>query len=114
VRHDPLIAKSFGISSKSSARFSANAAVADENNERGASLPRRFCLSPRLIRPWRKVSASSAGAISERKRTEVELRRQRQDLAHVRRVATMGELATSLAHELNQPLTAIRSNGVIF
>jgi two-component system, LuxR family, sensor kinase FixL len=38
------------------------------------------------------------------------LRRQRQDLAHVTRVATMGELATSLAHELNQPLTAIRSN----
>ena len=33
-----------------------------------------------------------------------------QDLAHVGRVSTMGELTASLAHELNQPLTAILSN----
>jgi len=48
--------------------------------------------------------------ITERKRAEAELRRQREDLAHVTRVSTMGELAASLAHELNQPLTAILSN----
>jgi len=34
----------------------------------------------------------------------------RAELAHVSRVTTMGELATALAHELNQPLTAILSN----
>jgi len=39
-----------------------------------------------------------------------ELRRSRQELAHVARIASMGELAGSLAHELNQPLTAILSN----
>lgn len=39
-----------------------------------------------------------------------ELHRQRQDLAHLTRVSTMGQLASSLAHELNQPLTAILSN----
>ncbi|MFM0208002.1 ATP-binding protein [Paraburkholderia sediminicola] len=39
-----------------------------------------------------------------------ELCRQRQDLAHLTRVSTMGQLASSLAHELNQPLTAILSN----
>jgi two-component system sensor kinase FixL len=39
-----------------------------------------------------------------------ELLRQRQDLAHLTRVSTMGQLASSLAHELNQPLTAILSN----
>ncbi|HEU4390396.1 MAG TPA: sensor histidine kinase [Blastocatellia bacterium] len=33
-----------------------------------------------------------------------------QELAHVSRMSTMGELAASLAHELNQPLTAILSN----
>jgi two-component system sensor kinase FixL len=38
------------------------------------------------------------------------LRRSQQDLAHVTRVSTIGELAGSLAHELNQPLTAILSN----
>ena len=34
----------------------------------------------------------------------------REEIAHLGRVATMGELAASLAHELNQPLTAILSN----
>jgi PAS domain S-box-containing protein len=48
--------------------------------------------------------------ITERKRAESELRRQREELAHMNRVSTMGELSASLAHELNQPLTAILSN----
>jgi two-component system, LuxR family, sensor kinase FixL len=39
-----------------------------------------------------------------------ELHRNRLDLAHLMRVSTMGQLASSLAHELNQPLTAILSN----
>ncbi len=37
-------------------------------------------------------------------------RRHRAELAHVARVATMGELAASIAHELNQPLSAIVAN----
>ncbi|ALP63708.1 two-component system sensor histidine kinase NtrB [Paraburkholderia caribensis] len=40
-----------------------------------------------------------------------ELERNRRELAHLTRISTMGELAASLAHELNQPLTAILSNG---
>jgi PAS domain S-box-containing protein len=48
--------------------------------------------------------------ITQRKETEIELREQRVELAHVARITTMGELAASLAHELNQPLTAILSN----
>lgn len=39
-----------------------------------------------------------------------ELERNRRDLAHLTRVSTVGQLASSLAHELNQPLTAILSN----
>lgn len=39
-----------------------------------------------------------------------ELLRNRQELVHLSRVSTLGELAGSLAHELNQPLTAILSN----
>jgi signal transduction histidine kinase len=50
-----------------------------------------------------------ANALS-RRRSEIEGQRLRQDLAHVGRVSTMGELTASLAHELNQPLTAILSN----
>jgi two-component system sensor kinase FixL len=48
--------------------------------------------------------------ITERKRAELEVRQQRGELAHLTRISTMGELAASLAHELNQPLTAILSN----
>ncbi len=45
--------------------------------------------------------------IAERKRAEDEVRQHRSELAHVGRIMTMGEMATSLAHELNQPLTVI-------
>lgn len=48
--------------------------------------------------------------ITERKRRDEELQEQRIQLAHVTRVAAMGELTAALAHELNQPLTAILSN----
>ncbi|MFQ5784531.1 MAG: PAS domain S-box protein [Alphaproteobacteria bacterium] len=45
--------------------------------------------------------------ITERKRAEADARRHRNQLAHFGRVSVMGEMATSLAHELNQPLTVI-------
>jgi len=45
--------------------------------------------------------------MTERKRTEEKLDEQRAELAHVARLSTMGEMATDIAHELNQPLTAI-------
>jgi PAS domain S-box-containing protein len=48
--------------------------------------------------------------ITERKRAEQQVQLQRDELAHVSRVAAMGELAASVAHELNQPLGAILSN----
>lgn len=48
--------------------------------------------------------------ISERRKVEAEMQRHRQELAHVSRVSIMGELSASMAHELNQPLTAILSN----
>jgi two-component system, LuxR family, sensor kinase FixL len=45
--------------------------------------------------------------LTERQRTELRLHNLQSELAHVGRVSEMGTLATSLAHELNQPLTAI-------
>jgi signal transduction histidine kinase len=47
--------------------------------------------------------------LHKRKQAEKEARHRRDELAHVTRVATMGELTSSLAHELNQPLAAIRN-----
>jgi len=51
--------------------------------------------------------------VTERKRAEQERERLRQaqaDLAHVNRVATMGELTASVAHEVNQPIAAAVTN----
>jgi C4-dicarboxylate-specific signal transduction histidine kinase len=48
--------------------------------------------------------------IIEHSRSEEESRRLREELAHLTRVASIGELTTSLGHELNQPLAAIMSN----
>ena len=46
----------------------------------------------------------------ERKRTEEALRKAQGELAHVTRVMTMGESTASIAHEVNQPLSAIVTN----
>lgn len=48
--------------------------------------------------------------ITEKRRMELELGLQRRQLAHLDRVSAMGLLSASIAHELNQPLTAILSN----
>jgi C4-dicarboxylate-specific signal transduction histidine kinase len=45
--------------------------------------------------------------ILERKRAEDALHQAREELAHATRVTTLGELAASIAHEINQPLAAI-------
>ena len=45
--------------------------------------------------------------VSEQKHVEEMERRRRDELAHVARLSTMGEMASGLAHELNQPLAAI-------
>ena len=48
--------------------------------------------------------------ISERKLAREAARKYQQELAHVARLNTMGEMASGMAHELNQPLTAIATN----
>lgn len=52
--------------------------------------------------------------ITERKRAEEErakLQKLEADLAHINRVSVMGELTASIAHEVNQPLSGVVSNG---
>jgi PAS domain S-box-containing protein len=48
--------------------------------------------------------------ITELKRAKRDARDRRREVAHLTRVANLGELSGALAHELNQPLTAILSN----
>jgi PAS domain S-box-containing protein len=49
--------------------------------------------------------------VTERKRAEEALREAQAELAHVTRVTILGELAASIAHEINQPLAAVITNG---
>jgi signal transduction histidine kinase len=51
-----------------------------------------------------------AVVLDESMRAALEAREQRQQLAHLSRVAMLGELSGGIAHELNQPLTAILAN----
>jgi signal transduction histidine kinase len=90
-------------------------------NEAGASLA--FTVRPLF---WQTVwfrAATGFAALAEaglivglvwlnrrRRRAELEIQRQRTELAHMARVTTMGEFAASLAHELNHPQSAILSN----
>jgi C4-dicarboxylate-specific signal transduction histidine kinase len=54
--------------------------------------------------------AGTVADITEQMNLKAEVERQRQSLAHLTRVGVIGELSGALAHELNQPLTAILSN----
>jgi PAS domain S-box-containing protein len=58
----------------------------------------------------RLALATVSRDITERKLAEEALRAAQGDLAHVTRVTTMGELTASIAHEINQPLSAIVNN----
>lgn len=53
------------------------------------------------------MAARLAGIVIDRARGEERAREQLAQLAHVARLATMGEMASGFAHELNQPLCAI-------
>jgi len=66
----------------------------------------------RLVKVITAVAAQLDLAI-ERKRADEQLRDTRAELTHVARVTTMGELAASIAHEVNQPLGAIVGNADI-
>ena len=75
----------------------------------GSEFPVEVGLSP--IRGREGLFVLSAVVdITERVKAEMEARQQRSALAHLSRVTMLGELSGSLAHELNQPLTAILSN----
>jgi C4-dicarboxylate-specific signal transduction histidine kinase len=56
------------------------------------------------------LASALIASLSEQKRAEEALREVQADLAHVTRVTTLGEIAASIAHEVNQPLAAVVAN----
>ncbi|TWI03543.1 PAS domain S-box-containing protein [Luteimonas cucumeris] len=75
----------------------------------GGRVPIEVALNPIRIADD-LYSLASIIDISERLRYEKELALQRSELAHLSRITLLGEMSGSLAHELNQPLTAVLSN----
>ncbi len=75
-------------------------------HEDGSEFPVEISISP-IQDQSETIYASVIRDISERKESEQLLKERQDDLAHVSRLATMGEMATGLAHELNQPLYTI-------
>ena len=65
-----------------------------------------------LIQGLRLLGEVFANALS-RTQVELEAQRLRQEMAHIGRVSALGVLTASLAHELNQPLTAILNNATV-
>jgi two-component system, LuxR family, sensor kinase FixL len=75
----------------------------------GTEFPVEIGTSP-IQSPEGTLILSAIVDITERKQAEAEARKHGEELAHLGRVAIMGEMAGSLAHELNQPLTGIVNN----
>lgn len=77
----------------------------------GSSFPVEYSCTPMKDHTGKTIgSVVVFRDISERKKAEEENRRHQKELAHMARLNTMGEMASGIAHELNQPLTAIATN----
>ncbi|MDX1486656.1 MAG: PAS domain S-box protein [Acidiferrobacterales bacterium] len=74
----------------------------------GSEFPLEIGLSPVKTEHGEFVLAAIAD-VTARRQAEAEAKRHLDELAHVSRVASIGEMASGLAHEINQPLTAIVS-----
>jgi PAS domain S-box-containing protein len=81
-----------------------------EYSTRAGEGVRWFDLSVEALRRVEGGAVISHVETTRRRHAEDEARRQREALAHALRVTTLGELAASLAHEINQPLSAIVTN----
>jgi NO-binding membrane sensor protein with MHYT domain len=59
------------------------------------------------------LAFASVASLFERMRAEEALRQAQANLAHVSRVMTLGELTASISHEVNQPISALITNGQV-
>src|SRR4051812_28202279 len=63
-----------------------------------------------LARVWLLILASQSERVLHVQRAEASLRTAQAELAHVGRVATLGQLTASISHEITQPIASARNN----
>ena len=80
--------------------------VTTARHRNGSTFPIELSVGEAII-DERRVFTGFIHDITHRQQTEMRLQDLQAELAHVGRISEMGSLASSLAHELNQPLTAI-------
>jgi two-component system sensor kinase FixL len=76
----------------------------------GSTFPMKLSVGEALIDEQR-IFTGFVQDLTERNQFEAKLEEMRSELIHVSRLSAMGTMASTLAHELNQPLTAIASYG---
>jgi PAS domain S-box-containing protein len=86
-------------------RWSASYRFRREDGSHADILDRGFIIRAPDGAALRAVGAMSD--VTEQHRTQSEMRRMQAELIHVSRLSAMGTMASTLAHELNQPLTAL-------
>lgn len=75
----------------------------------GTSFPAEVRVQP-IAAEGERLRLYAIVDLSPRRQTELEIAQLREDLSHAGRVSMMGQLASALAHEINQPLGAILRN----
>jgi PAS domain S-box-containing protein len=81
-----------------------------EYSHRGSAGAQWFEMAVIPLRRSEGGAVVSHSDVTRRKQAEADADEQRQELAHLTRVGILGQLSGAIAHELNQPLTAILSN----
>lgn len=90
---------------RGSGRWSATYRFRKANGDYATFFDRGFIVRDEQGAPSRFVGAMTD--LTERQRAEEEIRRMQAELIHVSRLSAMGTMGSTLAHELNQPLTAV-------
>lgn len=65
---------------------------------------------PRTYQELRKANRTLINEIAQRRSSDAKIQELNRDLSHFSRINLMGQMASGLAHELSQPLTAITQN----
>jgi two-component system C4-dicarboxylate transport sensor histidine kinase DctB len=80
--------------------------LVEEKDRRRAELERRVAERTAELS---QINSLLRGEVEERRRAETDLRQAQDDLVHAAKLATLGQTAASIAHEVNQPLAAMRT-----